>query len=95
VPFLLALPHADPTIGNREAACRSGIVALMNCPYCSTEMMSGVIVGRSPGVKFKPARNIAGDIGGALLTAGFFNHSAPAYRCSTCGTVVVPGRQKR
>lgn len=66
----------------------------MSCPYCDTEMASGVIVGRSPGVKFTSARSVAGDIGGLLLTSGFFNHSAPAYRCSGCGTVVVPGPQK-
>jgi hypothetical protein len=67
----------------------------MSCPHCDTEMTTGVIVGRSPGVKFKSERSIAGDIGGTLLTNGFFNHSAPAYRCAACGTVVVPGPQKR
>ncbi|MGE3810863.1 MAG: PF20097 family protein [Candidatus Nanopelagicales bacterium] len=67
----------------------------MTCPYCETEMAAGVIVGRSPGVKFKPERSIAGDLGGTLLTDGFFNHSAPALRCATCGTVIVPGPKRR
>jgi len=50
---------------------------------------AGVIVGRSPGVKFKSSRGLTGDLTGIPLTTGFFNHSAPALRCGKCGTVVV------
>ena len=57
---------------------------------CSAEMVEGSIVGRSPGVKFKASRDILGDLTGVPITNGFFNHSARAFRCSTCGTVVVP-----
>ena len=53
-------------------------------------MSKGLVVGRSPGVKFKQARGLAGDLTGILLTRGFFNHSAPAFRCEQCGTVVIP-----
>ena len=49
-----------------------------------------MIVGRSPGVKFKQARGVLGDLTGSLITSGFFNHSAPAFRCTRCATVVVP-----
>ena len=63
------------------------------CPCCAAEtMVSGVVVGRSPGVKFKVSRGILGDLTGRLLTSGFFNHSADAFMCQSCGTVVVPGR---
>jgi hypothetical protein len=54
-------------------------------------MEFGVVVGRSPGVKFKFARGF-GELGGILLTRGIFNHSVPALRCPTCGTVLIPGR---
>lgn len=61
------------------------------CPECShIGMVEGVIVGRSPGVKFKASRGIGGDLTGIPITTGFFNHSAPARRCEGCGTVVVP-----
>jgi hypothetical protein len=56
-------------------------------------MTAGVVVGRSPGVKFKRARGLAGDLTGIQLTRGLFNHSADALRCETCGTVVIPGRR--
>jgi hypothetical protein len=60
------------------------------CPVCGESGLdTGVIVGRSPGVKFKSRRGFAGDLMGIPLTTGFFNHSAPALRCRTCGTVVV------
>ena len=55
-------------------------------------MSAGVVVGRSPGVKFKKARGLTGDLTGIQLTHGFFNHSADAWRCDACGTVVIPGR---
>ena len=55
-------------------------------------MSPGVIAGRSPGVKFKPRGDLLGDLTGALLTHGFFNHSADAFRCPVCGLVIVPGR---
>ena len=61
-----------------------------DCPDCRTAMSSGVIVGRSPGVKFKASRGVLGDLTGALITSGFFNHSASAFRCPACGLVVVP-----
>jgi rubredoxin len=61
------------------------------CPICHAGMEPGVVVGRSPGVKFKRSRGF-GDLGGILLTAGIFNHSAAAFRCSSCGPVVIPGR---
>lgn len=61
------------------------------CPLCHGEMGPGVVVGRSPGVKFKSARGF-GDLGGIRLTDGLFTHSAPAFRCEACGTVVIPGR---
>ncbi|MDM7854768.1 hypothetical protein [Cellulomonas alba] len=61
------------------------------CPTCgSTTLAAGVVVGRSPGVKFKGSTGPAGDLGGILLTRGIFNHSAPAWRCDSCGTVVIP-----
>lgn len=60
------------------------------CPTCGTaELTSGLIVGRSPGVKFKQSRGLLGDLVGIPLTKGIFNHSAPAFRCAECGTVVV------
>ena len=60
------------------------------CPTCgSTDLASGAIVGRSPGVKFKGSRGLAGDLTGVRLTQGVFNHSAPAFRCDECGTVIV------
>ena len=63
----------------------------ISCPTCSaSEMVAGVIVGRSPGVKFKAAAGVLGDLTGVLITTGFCNHSAPALRCHECGTVVVP-----
>ncbi|MFC6239487.1 hypothetical protein [Longivirga aurantiaca] len=43
----------------------------------------------------KSERSVAGDLGSTLLIVGSFNHSAPAYRSTGCGTVVVPGPQKR
>lgn len=63
------------------------------CPTCgSAELTSGLIVGRSPGVKFKENRGVLGDLTGIALTKGFFNHSAPALRCTACGTVVIQPR---
>ncbi|TQS29059.1 PF20097 family protein [Microbispora sp. KK1-11] len=62
------------------------------CPVCTNAMEPGFVVGRSPGVKFKKQADVLGDLGGVLLTSGFFNHSAAALRCSDCGTVVIPGR---
>jgi hypothetical protein len=57
-------------------------------------MLPGVVVGRSPGVKFKPTKGIMGDLTGIQLTTGFFNHTAHALRCQACGTVVItPSRQ--
>jgi hypothetical protein len=64
----------------------------MPCPQCQGEMSAGVVVGRSPGAKFKKARGLAGDLTGIALTRGFFNHSVDALRCDSCGTVVIPGR---
>lgn len=61
----------------------------MKCPSCSEEMVEGLIVGRSPGVKFKRRRDVAGDLGGIRITRGVFNHRAAALRCEACGTVVV------
>ena len=55
-------------------------------------MEAGGGVGRSPGVKFKPQRDILGDLGGITLTSGFFNQSVDAWRCPACGTVVIPPR---
>ena len=63
----------------------------IECPTCgSADLTSGLIVGRSPGVKFKQSHGVVGDLGGIPLTTGIFNHSAPAFRCAACGTVVVP-----
>ena len=66
----------------------------MVCPVCSNSNLTpGVIVGRSPGVKFKVSKGFGGDLTGIPLTSGFFNHSAPAHRCEACGAVIVlPGR---
>ncbi|MBP2702620.1 hypothetical protein JOL79_02245 [Microbispora sp. RL4-1S] len=64
----------------------------LSCPLCSTNMEEGVVVGRSPGVKFKKRTTVFGDLGGELLTTGIFNHSVEALRCDNCGTVVIPGR---
>jgi predicted RNA-binding Zn-ribbon protein involved in translation (DUF1610 family) len=62
----------------------------MACPKCGElALEAGVIVGRSPGVKFKTSRGFGGDLAGIPLTTGIFNHSAPAFRCGNCGTVVV------
>jgi len=78
--------------GERVATTRgSAQVPLPACPVCSEVMEAGVVVGRSPGVKFKPSRSVMGDLGGTLLTTGIFNHSVDALRCSGCGTVVIPG----
>ena len=60
------------------------------CPRCgNSDLSDGVIVGRSPGVKFKTSKDVGGDLFGIPLTTGFFNHSAPAKRCDACGVVVV------
>ncbi|MBD8868451.1 hypothetical protein [Nocardioides donggukensis] len=62
----------------------------MSCPSCGhDDLTAGVIVGRSPGVKFKASQGLAGDLTGTPLTSGVFNHTAPARRCGECGTVVV------
>jgi uncharacterized Zn finger protein len=64
----------------------------VSCPVCgSDDLVLGVIVGRSPGVKFKEERGLLGDLSGTPITSGVFNHSAEAWRCEACGTVVVPG----
>jgi hypothetical protein len=52
-------------------------------------MQRGVVVGRAPGVKFKPKNGIMGDLTGIPLTAGIFNHTADALRCQACGIVVI------
>lgn len=64
----------------------------VTCPICSAPSMTpGAIVGRSPGVKFKESGGgLLGDLTGVPITRGMFNHSAPALRCGSCGTVVVP-----
>ena len=41
-------------------------------------------------MKFKQSKGFLGDLTGRLITSGVFNHSAPAFRCGSCGTVVVP-----
>ncbi len=67
--------------------------AALTCPTCGQPMEPGVVVGRSPGVKFKPQRDILGDLGGVTLTSGIFNHSVDAWRswrCAKCGTVLIP-----
>ena len=62
----------------------------VTCPTCGrADLTSGVIVGRSPGVKFKGTKGVAGDLTGIPVTSGVFNHSAPALRCEGCGTVVI------
>jgi ribosomal protein S27E len=63
------------------------------CPVCGGSMDVGVVVGRSPGVKFKESKGILGDLGGIPLTTGVFNHSVDALRCPSCGTVVIPGNR--
>jgi predicted RNA-binding Zn-ribbon protein involved in translation (DUF1610 family) len=59
------------------------------CPGCGSAMVAGVVVGRSPGVKFEPNTDVFGDLGGIKLTRGFFHHRADALRCPTCGIVVI------
>jgi len=60
------------------------------CPTCGAlNLEAGLIVGRSPGVKFKKKLGVTGDLTGIPLTRGFVNHSAPALRCGKCCTVVV------
>lgn len=54
-------------------------------------MDEGVVVGRSPGVKCRDNRDMLGDLGAVLLTSRLFHHSVAAMRCSSCGTVVIPG----
>ena len=93
--------EARPRIGTtggksgRARDCSGNIICVtppeLSCPQCHAKMSAGVVVGRSPGVKFKPSRNLLGDLGGVLLTRGFFNHSVDALRCDECGTVVIPG----
>ncbi len=62
----------------------------MTCPRCdNSSLLPGVIVGRSPGVKFKLSKGFPGDLTGIPLTTGIFNHTAPARRCDACGVVVV------
>ena len=61
------------------------------CPQCHGEMSAGVVVGRGPGVKFKKSRGLTGDLTGIKLTQGFFRHSVDAWRCGSCGMVVIPG----
>jgi len=62
-----------------------------SCPRCGAEMEQGVIVGRSPGVKFKKSAGFLGDLSGVLLTTGFLNHTAPAFHCPSCAaTLVLP-----
>ncbi|GAA3650984.1 hypothetical protein GCM10022237_08420 [Nocardioides ginsengisoli] len=64
--------------------------ALDACPTCGdTDLDSGVIVGRAPGVTFKPSQGVSGDLAGVRLTTGVVNHTAPAVGCAACGTVVV------
>jgi predicted RNA-binding Zn-ribbon protein involved in translation (DUF1610 family) len=63
-----------------------------SCPSCSSPMVAGVVVGRSPGVKFKERRDALGDLGGVTLTDGVFTHSVAAWRCPACGTVLIPPR---
>ncbi len=64
--------------------------AALACPTCGQPMEPGVVVGRSPGVKFKPQRDILGDLGGIRLSSGVCNHSVDAWRCAKCGTVLIP-----
>lgn len=59
------------------------------CPNCGLPMEAGVVVGRAPGVKFKPSRGLLGDLTGIPVTRGVFNHEADAFRCPGCGTVVI------
>ena len=61
----------------------------IKCPRCDSPMTLGVVVGRSPGVKFKPSRDVLGDLGGIKLTKGIFNHSVDAQRCTACGAVLI------
>ncbi|SDI34149.1 PF20097 family protein [Nonomuraea jiangxiensis] len=61
------------------------------CPLCSTSMKPGIVVGRSPGVKFKQSVGALGDLTGIRLTKGFGYQHADAFRCDECGTVVIPG----
>jgi uncharacterized Zn finger protein len=69
-------------------------VEAMSCPICGSGRLAlGEIVGRSPGVKFKREGGLLGDLSGIAITSGLFNHSAQAWRCEECGTVVVPGRR--
>ena len=43
------------------------------CPRCRhADLTSGIIVGRSPGVKFKRSKGLAGDLTGVPVTTGFF-----------------------
>jgi transposase-like protein len=71
------------------------MVIKMSCPVCSSENLTlGVIVGRSPGVRFKRARGLLGDLSGIRITSGLLSHSAQAWRCEDCGTVVVPARRR-
>jgi hypothetical protein len=69
-------------------------IEAMSCPICGSGRLTlGVIVGRSPGVKFKRKSGLLGDLSGITLTSGLLNHSAQAWRCEECDTVVVPGRR--
>jgi len=87
VSLRFGLPHH-----NRARTCKAdGMSSGLLCPECQSLMDEGVVVGRSPGVKFKGNRDLLGDLGGVLLTSGLFNHSVAAMRCNSCGTVVIPG----
>ena len=62
--------------------------AFTDCPRCrSSHLTAGVIVGRSPGVKFKANKGFAADLTGIPLTDGFLNHTAPAVRCGAKAAV--------
>lgn len=84
--------HRSPINQRRPQALAVCHDVCVQCPMCSTDMTKGSIPGRSPGVKFKVRRGLSGDLGGIPITKGFFNHSADACRCDSCGTVVVPPR---
>jgi hypothetical protein len=54
-------------------------------------MVTGEVVARSPGPKFRTQASPLGDLGGTGFTHGLVWKKADAFRCEACGTVVVPG----
>jgi len=78
----------------RSSGSLPDVTEPLDCPNCgATAMSAGVVVARPPGVKFRPATSLGREIawyGDTSLTRGRLTPQAPAHRCDSCGTVVIP-----